>query len=229
MRLLKILLVLLLLSGPLLAVWRGWLVVPAHWNPWAPLDLRLPPNLLTPVKRWRLQQDPVLCTQALATSQLRYTTLPDSAPSAACPLVNSVRIQSSAVALSNSFIASCPLAVGFALFQQHGLQPAAQAIFGQPVTRIEHYGSFACRNIAGGSRRSQHASANALDITGFHLQDGRRISLARDWQGAGEAADFLRRVQAGACKAFNTTLGPDYNSAHHDHFHVDMGPYRLCR
>jgi len=25
------------------------------------------------------------------------------------------------------------------------------------------------------------------------------------------------------------TLSPDFNEAHHDHFHVDMGPTRSCR
>ncbi|HLD68457.1 MAG TPA: extensin family protein [Pseudomonas sp.] len=229
MRTLKLLLLILLLGGPPLAIWRGWLVVPPQWNPWAPLDVRLAPNPLTGFKLLRLRDDPVLCAQALATSSLRYTALPDSAARPACPLRNSLRIQSSGVSFSSSFLASCPLAVAFALFERHGLQPAAQAVFGQPVTRVEHFGSFACRTIGGGTRPSQHASANALDIAGFRLADGRRITLARDWQGDDEAARFLRQVRAAACRAFNTTLGPDYNAAHHDHFHVDMGLWRMCR
>jgi hypothetical protein len=119
--------------------------------------------------------------------------------------------------------------VAYALFERNGLQPSAQAVFGQPVTRIEHFGSFACRNIAGSTRRSQHASANAFDIAGFRLRDGRRITVARDWKGDDDAARFLRLVHDAACSSFNTTLGPQYNAAHHDHFHVDMGLYRMCR
>ncbi len=76
---------------------------------------------------------------------------------------------------------------------------------------------------------AEHASANALDISGFRLVDGRRIRLATDW--AGESADgrFLRRVRDGACASFNAVLGPDYNAAHRDHFHLDMGLWKVCR
>ena len=33
---------------------------------------------------------------------------------------------------------------------------------------------------------------------------------------------FLRRVHAAACKVFGTTLGPEANDAHRNHFHLDM-------
>lgn len=222
-------LVLLGLVGVPLAVYQQWLDVPPRWNPWAPLDIRATPNLLTPFKLWRLEDDPLLCRQALATSPLRYTALPDSSPAVGCPLQNTLRVQTSGVRFSSSFISTCPLAAAFALFERHALQPAAQEVFGQPVVRVEHVGSFACRSIAGSQRRSQHASANALDIVGFRLQDGRRISVLRDWPGEGEAARFLRLVHEGACASFNVTLGPEYNAAHRDHLHVDMGLWRMCR
>lgn len=227
-RFLLLLLVSVLLAVPL-AIQQKWLDVPPRWDPWAPLDIRVAPNLLTAFKLWRLQDDPALCRQALATSPLRYTALADSAPTVDCPLQNSLRIQTSGVRLSSSFIASCPLAAAFALFERHALQPAAQEVFGQPVALVEHVGSFACRTILGSQRRSQHASANALDIAGFRLRDGRRISVLRDWPGASDEARFLRLVQQGACDSFNVTLGPDHNAAHRDHFHVDMGLLRMCR
>jgi hypothetical protein len=223
------LLLCVLFAGALLGLWRGWLDVPARWNPWAVLDIRETPNFLTSYKLWRLQDDPALCRQALSTSSMRFTPQADSSPDVSCPLTNTVRVQSAGVAFSSSFIASCPLAAAFALFEQHDLQPTAQAIFGQPVTRVEHVGSFACRTIAGSQRRSQHASANALDIVGFRLADGRRISVLQDWPKQGKNAQFLRQVQQAACTRFNITLGPEYNAAHRDHFHVDMGLWRMCR
>lgn len=223
------LLLCVVLAGLLLAIWRGWLEVPARWNPWAVLDIRETPNLLTRFKLWRLQDDPALCQLALSSSSLRFTPQADSRPEVACPLTNTLRVHHSGVAFSSSFIASCPLAAAFALFEQHGLQPAAQAVFGQRVTRVEHVGSFACRTIAGTQRRSQHASANALDIVGFRLADGRRISVLQDWPKQGKNAEFLRQVQQAACRRFNTTLGSEYNAAHRDHFHVDMGLWRMCR
>ncbi len=34
--------------------------------------------------------------------------------------------------------------------------------------------------------------------------------------------DFLRQAHHAACKIFGTVLGPEANSAHKNHFHVDM-------
>ena len=230
MRVLKWLLLLAVLAVPL-AVWRGWLQVPDAYNPWAALDVRQAPNWLTRYKLGRLQKDPALCDQALATSAIRYSHQADSPATADCPLNGVLRIQGSEVRLSSSFLASCPVAVAFALFERHGLQPAAQAVFGQPVVQVDHLGSFACRNIYNRSegRRSQHASANALDIAGFRLADGRRINVLRDWPGDSANSRFLRQVRDSACQSFNAVLGPDYNTAHHNHFHLDMGPWGVCR
>ncbi|MBC3199822.1 extensin family protein [Pseudomonas poae] len=223
---------LLLLAGALaLGVWRGWLPVPNQWNPWAPLDVRATPNLLTRFKLGRLQDDPALCDQVLQTSGLRVSHQADSSADAACPLRDVLRVQGAQVTLSSSFLASCPLAVAFALFERHSLQPAAQVVFGQAVARVDHLGSFACRNVynRADGRLSQHASANALDIAGFRLADGRRISVLKDWPGEGDSARFLRQVRDSACDDFNVVLSPDYNAAHRNHFHLDMGRGWVCR
>lgn len=229
MKVVRWLLLIALPVAPVVALWCGWLDIPPRWNPWVPLDVREPPNLLTSFKQWRLAYDPKRCAAALATSSLRYVPLPDSHPQPGCRIENAVRLQSSRVAFNADFSATCPLAVAYALFERHGLQAAAEQVFAQPVVKVEHFGSFACRNIARSGRRSQHASANALDIAGFRLRDGRRITLARDWAGDDERARFLRLVHGAACRYFNIVLGPDYNEAHRDHLHVDMGAWRLCR
>jgi len=212
-------------------VWRDWVPLPADWNPWAPLDVRASPNLLTRYKLGRLQADPALCDQVLETSGLRVSHQADTPADATCPLRNTLRVQGAAVGLSSSFLASCPLAVAFALFERYSLQPAAQAVFGQAVTRVDHLGSFACRNIYNRAegRLSQHASANALDIAGFRLADGRSISVLKDWPGEGDKARFLRQVRDSACDDFNVVLSPDYNAAHRNHFHLDMGRWWVCR
>lgn len=232
MRFFKVMGTLLILAGAVaVGVWRGWGPLPADWNPWAPLDVRATPNVLTRYKLGRLQDDPALCDQVLETSGLRVSHQADSPADAACPLRNTLRVQGSAVGLSSSFLASCPLAVAFALFERHSLQPAAQAVFGQAVTRVDHLGSFACRNVYNRAegRLSQHASANALDIAGFRLADGRSISVLKDWSREGDKARFLRQVRDSACDDFNVVLGPDYNAAHRNHFHLDMGRWWVCR
>ena len=86
------------------------------------------------------------------------------------------------------------------------------------------------RDVAGSGRRSAHATAAAIDVSDFVLADGRRISVEEDWNG-GDAQEraFLRTVHQSACKRFDTVLGPDYNAAHRDHFHVERGGGRVCR
>lgn len=76
---------------------------------------------------------------------------------------------------------------------------------------------------------SQHATANAFDVSGFVLANGQRIILLKHWNGDGPKAQFLREVRNGLCEWFNVTLSPDYNALHADHFHVDMGPFLTCR
>ncbi|MFL7964832.1 extensin family protein [Pseudomonas kielensis] len=232
MRFLKALAIVALLVGvAVLAVWRGWLSLPPQWNPWAPLDVNLAPNLLTRYKLMALRNDPQLCDQALATSGLRTARQADSGANTSCPLTNVLRVQGGEVALSSSFLASCPLAVAFALFERHGLQPAAVAAYGQRVTRVDHLGSFACRNMYGreSGARSQHATASALDIAGFRLADGRTISVLRDWPKDNADARFLRQARNSACDMFSVVLSPDYNAAHRNHFHLDVGPWWICR
>lgn len=220
-----------LLALAVAGVWRGVVPVPDRWNPWAPLDLRQPPNLLAGWKLWRLQREPALCEAALATADLAFERVPDRESAEGCGLENVVRVSRSGVAFSSSFLVTCRMAAGLALFERHRLQPAAARALGQPVARIDHLGSYACRNIGSGAtgRRSQHATANAFDIAGFVLRDGTRVSVARDWDGAGPKGRFLREARDGACDIFRVVLGPEYNAAHRDHFHLDMGGFGLCR
>lgn len=44
-----------------------------------------------------------------------------------------------------------------------------------------------------------------------------------------DPAGFLRALRDGACDYFDVVLGPDYNQAHADHFHLDQGGGRACR
>ncbi|MHC8399385.1 extensin-like domain-containing protein [Pseudomonas sp. MDT1-17] len=225
-----LLLMLLIMGAAAVSVWRGWISLPPQWNPWAPLDVKAAPNFLTRYKLMRLRDDPQLCDQALSSSGLSVTHQADR-PDATCPLINTLRVQGGEVALSSSFLASCRLAVSFALFEHHALQPAAQAVYGQAVTRVDHLGSFACRNVYSreNGRRSQHASADALDIAGFRLANGRSINVLKDWPKNNQDAQFLRQVRDGACDMFSVVLSPDYNAAHRNHFHVDVGPWWVCR
>ena len=216
-----------ILLGVATAFWSGAVASPPDSDPWAPLDVQAEPTFVTWLKRRRLREQPPACFAALDTAGLRYDRVPDQRGS--CPLVNAVRL--SGPGYSSGFVATCPLAVALALFERHALRLAAQRWFDRGVRRIEHVGTYACRNVYGREkgRRSEHASANAIDITGFVLSDGRPVSVQRDWGGDSPRARFLRDVRDGACRFFDVVLSPGYNAAHRDHLHFDMGPFRACR
>jgi hypothetical protein len=131
---------------------------------------------------------------------------------------------------------SCPVAASLALWEWNFVQPAALQHLGTKVASIDHFGSYSCRRLYGreGGGWSEHATANAVDVAGFRLEDGRRVTVAGDWQGDGPKARFLRDVRDGACRLFATTLSPDYNAAHRDHLHLDQAGrgsfgWRGCR
>ncbi|MDJ0389466.1 extensin family protein [Roseomonas sp. E05] len=207
-------------------IWRP----PPPWDPLAPLDFRDPP---TPVTRWklaRMEWQPESCFAAFAASGMTVARLPDRPSELGCPLEDTVRLTGEGASLAPAGpVVTCPVAAAWALFEHHALQPAAERHFGSRVTRVHHLGTYACRNVYGRAegRRSEHATANALDIAGFTLGKGQEIRVVRDW-GEGEAGAFLREVRDGACRFFRAVLGPDYNAAHRDHFHLDRGPWPRC-
>lgn len=213
---------------------KGWWEIPRHWAPWAPLSVDDP---LTPVTKWklsRLQDNREGCRAVLASvpdGELSYTPLEDHTPVEGCPLENVVRMQGSGVSFNASFVATCPLALAWVMYERQRLQPAAEKIFGTSVERVEHYGSFACRNVyhRESGRRSEHATAEALDVAAFRLADGRRIDLSQDWGRDDARGEFMRAARDGGCDVFGNVLGPDYNAAHADHFHFGMRGFRLCR
>ncbi|MDR2857274.1 MAG: extensin family protein [Novosphingobium sp.] len=168
------------------------------------------------------------CLSSLGGTRADFTPLPDRYFGAGCATVNTVRLtglqsDSASLALSNLGPVACPLASAFAAWARFGVDRAARQILGSALVRIETMGSYSCRNVAGSERRSAHATANAIDISGFALADGRRITVLEGWNG-GTASErrFLQVIHASACKRFGTVLGPGYNATHQDHFHVEM-------
>jgi len=219
------------------AVATGIVEIPERFNPWAPLDVAAPPNWLTGFKLERARREPARCLAALAQTGMLYDLLPDRVTGPGCGFKNAVRLRSAGVRLGTAPSLSCPMALSFFMWERHALQPAARQRFGQPVAAIEHLGSYACRNVnrgddaMPGASRSRHATADALDIAGLTLADGRRITVLQAWprSGADPAALLLRDAHRGACRFFNGVLGPDYNAAHKDHFHLETGGYDMCR
>lgn len=197
------------------------------------LDVTQPDSWFLDWRLASLKADPELCLKALVAPIVEARPAEPRPVKDGCGWSNAVRLSRAGSARFSLDPVSCELAAALGMWLAHEVQPAARELFGAPVTEVHHQGAYACRNIAGSPTlrfvRSQHASANAADITGFGLADGRRVTVATGWHGGAAERAFLRRIHAAACRYFRVAIGPDYNAAHHDHFHLDRGLIPACR
>jgi hypothetical protein len=149
-------------------------------------------------------------------------------------------LQNGAVMFSSTQTLDCSMVAELDAWLGEVVQPAALARFGQNVVEIDSMGSYNCRamNHQSGARLSEHSFGNAIDIGGYRLADGRRISYVRDWtHGDPQTQAFLRDLHGGACDRFSTVLSPGSNPFHYNHMHVDLamhgmrstGTRRICR
>ncbi len=197
-------------------------------NPWLPLDLTLAD---TRVQRWKIgraKANPAHCRAALAPVSVA-TSLPDFMPSPTCSIAGGVTLASLGSVQLDPVKTRCALAMELYLWEQNSVRPAARELLGSDLRELEHFGSYSCRKIAGTRRWSKHARAEAIDIAGFRLANGRHITLLQGWNGKDDERAFLRRIRDGACERFGGVLSPDYNAAHADHFHFDFSRWGFCR
>ena len=206
--------------------------------PWTSLDMNQPVGLFTGRKLTALGDDRAGCLALLDRAGVGHSLL-DPGGNGQCGYDDAVRLTDDpgSIALTPADVApSCPVVAALKLWEWQVVQPAAERIYGQGVTSISHFGAYSCRRLYGRSQGdfSEHATANAIDVSSFTIADGRRVTVAADWNGAEQDRRFLREVRDGACDLFATVLSPDYNQAHADHFHLDQanrgaGGWRACR
>lgn len=210
--------------------------LPPQDLPWTPLDLDAPIGLATAGKLARI--DGPACRLLLDRAGIAYRPLGNSRKGE-CGYDDGViwahggsrRIRYAPAPPP----LACPLAAALAVWEREVVEPAAEQRLGAHVIAIQHYGSYSCRRLYGRSTGdwSEHARARAIDVAGFRLSDGRRISVARDWSRPGPKSLFLHDVRDGGCRLFATILSPDYNAAHRDHLHIDEAKrgavWRACR
>jgi hypothetical protein len=164
------------------------------------------------------------------------------------------RISVSQVVVQPPTVTTCRMARVLHQWVDMTVQPIAKEKFGSAVKKLIGASSYVCRNRnhEPAGPISEHAFANAIDIVGFELQNGRIITVLEGWgQTARELkakgqplqrlepasalivpaanqlpetdeAQFLRRMHKGACGIFGTVLGPEANEAHRNHFHLDL-------
>lgn len=210
---------------------RSWLAAHPEHDPWAPLDLNHPRGWATETKLRALRADPATCRAVLERSDIAFTALPPEGEGA-CRREDRTRLSDFPLSPDTPPV-TCATAVSLLLWERDVLMPVAREVLASKVSKIEHFGAYSCRRMYGRDEGpwSEHATANAIDIAGFVLDDGTRISVLGDWEGEADKARFLKRVRDGACTSFATVLSPDYNAAHADHLHFDMsdGWNGVCR
>ena len=205
--------------------------------PWTALDLDDPLGRFTASKIAGLGGDPARCRALIGEAEIADVRAPPRRFTPDCGYDDGMRLADRSATYSpNGLITSCPVAAALHLWETRVVQPAAQRHFRTGVIGIDHAGSYSCRRISGKDVGgfSEHATADAVDVTGFQLENGERVGILQDWQGTDAKAQFLKTVRDGACDVFSTVLSPDYNVAHRDHLHLDVarrggGPWTFCR
>lgn len=196
-------------------------------RPTAPTKTR--PNLSVPTNRETAQ-----CLADLRELHVSFQVLPDREIGPGCALNGTVKLVDIGVPVANLTAVRCGEARAFIGWTRNAVAPAAYQMLGSELARVDSMGSYACRNVVGSTRgptrRSGHAIANAIDIGGFVLKDGRRITVLNDWNSADpQVRQFLQTIRASACKRFGTVLSPDYNAAHRNHLHLEDDRANFCR
>lgn len=172
------------------------------------------------------------CYADLSREEVRYSPLPDRDYGGGCNVIGAVQLIDIGVPVTGLKAMRCGLAEEFIGWTRNAVAPAAFQILGSRLVKVETFGTYACRNTIGAptTRLSGHALANAVDVSAFVLEDGRRISIEGDWRSDNnDVRRFLELIHTSACKRFGTVLSPDYNSAHHNHLHLEDDHKNFCR
>jgi len=153
------------------------------------------------------------CLKVLEEKKVSFSTLGNMKNKEPYGIENAVRIEGfSTTELSGPLTLSCMTALSLASwFEDIGAK------------QVTHMGSYNCRTIRGSNIMSQHSFGAAVDIASIN-----GASLKSDWQDEGEKGEYLRNSAKAACEYFSNVLTPDYNAAHHDHFHLDHGLRLTC-
>jgi hypothetical protein len=138
------------------------------------------------------------------------------------------------ITYSSPPLVTCGMALALATWERM-LQEEARARLRTTVARIEHMGTYSCREVSAyPGTVSEHSYANAIDVMRFVLANGQTLEVVRDFDlGEDEpkkpGAGFLRAVtrRANDEDLFSNVLTPFFNKDHNNHFHLDLGRYRL--
>jgi hypothetical protein len=168
----------------------------------------------------------------LITLGVVYRRIPDDESERGCVIENGVEVSRVGnVKLTRPALLTQDMAIRLGRWVKDSLEPEVQKTYRTQLAAIDVGGSYSCRNIYGkpfggrfAGRLSEHAFANAIDIGGFVLSDGRAVKYLNQWHGKDGSREFFLATSTSACEIFNTTLTPDYDRFHRNHIHIDASP-----
>jgi hypothetical protein len=119
------------------------------------------------------------------------------------------------VSLANPATMNCAVAVAIGNWVDRVLQPAAKEIFSSPVIKLVGTGSYTCRNRNGAADGpiSEHAFANAFDVSGFVLADGRTVDVLGGWGRVARDDTAATKVAGKVTPPAKPPLAPESRSA----------------
>jgi Extensin-like protein C-terminus len=161
-------------------------LLPPKMSPLPALNLDYRGGWLVDWQLAEIRRDVSLCARVIQNPNIDARPIADMPVIDGCGLRNGVRVSAAGGARMPVDKMSCEAAVAVAQWLAHDVQPLAELLLGQRITSVQHMGSYSCRNIATtkiwNNFRSEHATANALDVKGFTLADGRTITVLKNWR-----------------------------------------------
>ncbi len=182
-----------------------------------------------------LSADETACLTRLEALGVAFTREDAITDRGSCNVASPLSVASigSGVAIAPAAILNCRTAEALALWARDVMSPAAAKHLDAKPNKLVNASAYVCRprNNQAGAKLSEHATANAFDISEIAFADRNPVAIASRGLGEPEGR-FQRAIREGSCRYFTTVLGPGSNAAHATHFHFDMarrrGGYRLC-
>lgn len=133
---------------------------------------------------WRGEAEQACLRAGLVRPTARLRPLPPINPGGVCGADYPFAVEEfsrSSARVDKAVPLNCQMVAATDYWLENVVQPAAVAHFGSRVAEIKTYGTYSCRRILNRSRGSlsEHAFANAIDLSGFVLEDGRNIMVGK--------------------------------------------------
>lgn len=154
------------------------------------------PRAKPKVKIWtpeEIEKAGTICGKVLSKWKLEVKHLPplmgfdgcgDPAPLLVSQIMIDIGEKSVPVKISPAATLNCKMTGKLAHWLTHHVQPATQDYFNTDISKIHNVSSYHCRKRYNALRgkMSEHAFANALDISAFSLADGTKITVLKNWE-----------------------------------------------